>query len=107
MVQDAERSIDLFVDVERQIRDRAVALASVEELWEGRRDNAALAPMQNEPACQQRKIVPAVLVNAPARVDVQSAPARTIAAHDHAGGLGGFKTIHQIRKWQNPSWMYQ
>ena len=78
--QDDQAAVELVEHLERAVRDDPVCLARIEELGERRRDNDTLLFVQDQPAGQQRKVVPQVIEDAGIAVNPQrAARARTIA----------------------------
>jgi hypothetical protein len=62
--EDDQAAVDLLESLERQVRDALAALEDVEELRERRRYNRLLLDVQDQPARDQRRVVPLPVIDA-------------------------------------------
>src|SRR6266536_4713161 len=72
MVKNAERAVHLFKHFKWYVGDRAAAFAGVEEFWKWCRQQAPFAKVHDQAARQQRKVIPAVIVDAPVGIDLRN-----------------------------------
>jgi hypothetical protein len=72
--EDDQAAVDLLEGLEREVRYALAALEGVEELRERRRHDPLLLDVQDEPARDQRRVVPLPVIDAGGAIAIKPKP---------------------------------